>query len=75
MSQEEYKTLKELFKDYYFNNPNLSESKIKSINLFKKTNSLELILFTDKAIKIKDIYVFENYLEVRFGIRNIQIKI
>ena len=75
MSQEEYKTLKEVFKDYYFNNPNLSESKIKSINLFKKTNSLELILFTDKAIKIKDIYVFENYLEVRFGIRNIQIKI
>ena len=75
MSQEEYKTLKEVFKDYYFNNQNLSESKIKSINLFKQTNSLELILFTDKAIKIKDIYGFENYLEVRFGIRNIQIKI
>ena len=33
MRQEEYKTLKEVFKDYYFNNPNLSESKIKSINL------------------------------------------
>ena len=75
MSNEEYKTVKDVFKDYYFSNQILAESKIKSINLFKKTNSLELILCAEKLVKIRDIYSFENYLEVRFGIKTIQIKV
>ena len=71
----EYKILKDVFRDYNSSSLELLNSKVKSINLFKKTNTLEIILFTLKQLKIKDIYTFEKYLEVRFGIANIKIKI
>ena len=41
------KTIKEIFKDYDSNSFSLNAGKIKSINLFKKTNKLELIITAD----------------------------
>ena len=75
MEQEGLKQVKEVFKDYKAINKELIESKIKSMNLFKKTNSLEIILITNEDIKIRDVESFENYLKTRFGIKTIITKI
>ena len=69
------KTIKEIFKDYDSNSFSLNAGKIKSINLFKKTNKLELIITADEFIKIEDIYSFEQYLKKRFNIFEVNIKV
>lgn len=69
------KTIKEIFKDYDSNSFSLNESKIKLINLFKKTNKLELILQAENFIKIEDLYKFEQYLQKRFSIFEANIKV
>ena len=50
------KTIKEVFKDYNSKSIALNDSKIKTINLFKKTNKLELKLIASGCIKIADLY-------------------
>ena len=75
MSKEEYKTIKEVFKDYRSIEQEVLEARIKEINLFKKTNTLILTLLTKKLIKIRQIELLERYLESRFGIKTIEIKI
>ena len=71
----EYKIVRDVFRDFNTSGLELMESKVKSLNLFKKTNTLEAILLSDKYINIKDIYNFEKYIEVRFSIANIKIKV
>ncbi len=72
---QEYKHIREVFRDFNSSNQNIMNSKVKSINLFKKTNTLEITLITNILIEVKGVYAFEKYLEVRFGIANIKIKI
>ena len=69
------KTIKEIFKDYDSNSFSLNAGKIKSINVFKKTNKLELLIIADEFIKIEDIYSFEQYLKKRFNIFEVNVKI
>ena len=69
------KTIKEIFKDYNSNSFSLNAGKIKSINLFKKTNKLELVIVADDFIKIEDIYNFEQYLKNKFNIFEVNIKV
>ena len=69
------KTIKEIFKDYNSESFSLNAGRIKSINLFKKTNKLELIIIADEFIKIEDIYKFEQYLKQRFNIFEVNIKV
>ncbi len=69
------KTIKEIFKDYNSESFSLNAGRIKSINLFKKTNKLELIITADEFIKIEDIYKFEQYLKQRFNIFEAHIKV
>ena len=69
------KTIKEIFKDYDSNSFSLNAGKIKSINLFKKTNKLELIITADEFIQIEEIYKFEQYLKKRFNIFEVNIKV
>ena len=71
MKQEELKEVQEVFKDYRTINKELLKTKIISMNLFKKTNSLKINLLSDKYLKIREIESFENYLKVRFGIQEI----
>ena len=75
MEQDGLKQVKEVFKDYRAINKELLESRIKSMNLFKKTNSLEIIILTNDYIKIRDVGSFENYLKSRFGIKEVLTKI
>lgn len=73
--KQEYKHIREVFRDFSSSNQNIINSKVKSINLFKKTNTLAITLITNVLIEVKGVYAFEKYLEVRFGIANIKIKI
>ena len=75
MSETTKKTLKEIFKDYNSNSFILNNATIQNINLYKKTNTLELILLSDKIIPVKDIAGFEKYLETRFAITTVEIKV
>ena len=61
------KTLKEIFRDYNSNSFALNDAKIKNMNLFKKTNTLQITLISEEFIPIKAIYQFEKYLEGRFS--------
>lgn len=72
---QEYKHVREVFRDFSSSNQHIMEAKVKAINLFKKTNTLEVTLLSNSLIEVKGVYAFEKYLEVRFGIANIQIKI
>ncbi len=73
--KQEYKHVREVFRDFSSSNQHIMEAKVKAINLFKKTNTLEITLLSNTLIEVKGVYAFEKYLEVRFGIANIQIKI
>lgn len=72
---QEYKHIREVFRDFSSSNQHIMEAKVKAINLFKKTNTLEITLLSSTLIEVKGVYAFEKYLEVRFGIANIEIKI
>jgi len=64
------KQLKEIFKDFNFNSYILN-SKIQCINLYKKTNKLEIKIKVDRQVSIKDINAFEKYLIKRFLLREV----
>ncbi len=72
---QEYKYVREVFRDFSSSNQHIMEARVKAINLFKKTNTLEITLMSSSLIEVKGVYAFEKYLEVRFGIANIKIKI
>ena len=69
------KTIKEIFKDYNSNSFSLNASKIKNINLYKKSNKIELELISTDVVKAADLYAFERYLEKRFNIKEAIIKV
>ncbi len=75
MNEAEYKTLKEVFKDYKTYSQELLNAKIKFIELYKKTNTLKIELLTEKYIKVRDIEGLERYLSARFLIDTVKIKI
>ncbi len=75
MDVKEYKAIKDVFRDFSCGNKDLMEAKIETINLYKKTNTLEMDLDVNKQIKMIDIQRFERYLEVRFGIDKIKIRL
>ena len=57
--EEKLKTVKEVFKDYNFNSFALSEAKVGCVNIYKKSNTLELKLLATSSILIKDLIYFE----------------
>ena len=74
MADVQEKMLKEIFKDFEINS-NIINTKIKSINLYKKTNKLEVNILSDKPIKVKDVGAFEKYLIKRFMLKEAIIHI
>ena len=75
MEENALKTVKQVFKDYNSNSFALSEAKVACVNIYKKTNTLEITLEITSFILMKDLTDFERYLGKRFGFRNIDIKI
>ena len=66
--------VKDVFKDYKETN-NISDAKIENINLFKKSNKLEINLFSEKSITLDEIDRFEEYLKTRFQIQKIELNV
>ena len=69
---EQLKALKDIFKDYETDKAIL-ESKIKNVNLYKKTNELVLTLVASEKIDLISLYKFENYLKIRFKVKDAKI--
>lgn len=74
MSKTVEKMLKEVFKDFELNS-DIINTKIQSINLYKKTNKLEINILSDKPIKLKDVGSFERYLVKRFSLKEAVIHV
>ena len=72
---EELKTVKQVFRDYNSNSFALSEAKVVCVNIYKKTNILEIRLKVASSILMKDLADFEKYLAKRFNFKDIDIKI
>lgn len=68
------KKIGEIFSDYKTNS-NLKYAEITALNVLKKTNTLEVILYFDEYIDIKEKWFFEKFLKERFQFENIDIKI
>ena len=68
------KKIGEVFSDYKTNS-NIKYAQIECLNVLKKTNTLEVDLYYDEYIEIKEIWYFEKFLTERFGFNNIEIKI
>ena len=64
----------EVFKDYN-NNDSINEAIIENINLYKKSNKIEIELISNIKISILDIERFEQYLKERFKINTVKIKL
>ena len=61
------KYIKEVFGDYGIKN-NLVEAEIENINLYKKTNKLQVSVISNNPINLNDIESFENYAVNRFKV-------
>ena len=68
------KTVDDVFKDYE-NNDEIKECNIDNINLYKKSNKIEIDLSSNKKINVKSLAKFEKYIKDRFKIDNVLIKI
>ena len=68
------KYIKEVFNDYGINN-NLIEAEIENINLYKKTNKLQIKIASLKEITLQDIESFESYLVNAFKVSKASIDI
>ena len=68
----ELKTVKEVFPDEKFNELILN-SKIKSANIYKKTNDLALTLISENKVDLKSIYEFERFLKNKFRVKDARI--
>ena len=66
------KTVGEIFSDYHTES-NIIKANIEKINLFKKSNKLEIDLFSHAYIKPNELLEFDKYLKERFNIENIEI--
>ena len=73
--EENLKTVKQVFKDYNSRSFALSEAKVAGVNIYKKTNELEIKLKVLSSILVKDLIDFEKYLNERFGFKEVNIKI
>ena len=68
------KKVGEIFSDYK-TNANIKYAEVMGLNIIKKTNTLEVELYYDEYIEIKEIWYFEKFLQERFGFRSIDTKI
>lgn len=68
------KKVGEIFSDYNTNS-NIKYAEVIGLNVVKKINTLEVILYFDEYIEIKEIWYFEKFLRERFQFQNVDIKI
>ena len=62
--------LKDMFKDYNERN-NIADCIVDNINLFKKSNRMEIYLKSDKQITLDELSSFEKYVKNKFNVASI----
>ncbi len=68
------KKVGEIFSDYKTSS-NIKYAEIIALNVVKKNNTLQVELYFDEYIEIKEIWFFEKFLKERFKFEHIDIKI
>ncbi len=68
------KKISEVFSDYSTNS-NIKYAQIEALNLIKKENTLQMQIYFDEYIEIKEIWYFEKFLQERFKFEHIDIKV
>ena len=71
---EKQKLIKEVFSDYNTES-NIKDAIIESLNLIKNVNILEINIYSQSYIEIKELWFFEKFLKDRFQFSNVDIKI
>ena len=74
MAKKAAKKVGEIFSDYKTSS-NIKYAEVRALNVIKKTNTLEVELYFDEYIEIKEIWFFEKFLIERFQFKFINIKI
>ncbi len=69
---EKAKKVGEIFSDYQTKS-NIQYANVKGLNVIKKSNTLEVILYFDEYIEIKEIWFFEKFLIERFHFEHIDM--
>ena len=69
------KEIKIVFPDYEAESFNLADSVISNVNIYRKTNVMELFLNTKELISIKELENFKKYIIKRFNINDVLFKI
>ena len=68
------KEIKDVFQDYKKGN-NIIDATIQKINLYKKSNKLEIEIFSQNQLTIEELADFETYLSERFSIKTIMVNV
>ena len=68
------KKVGEIFSDYKTNS-NIKYAEVRALNVIKKTNTLQVLLYFDEYIEIKEIWYFEKFLREKFMFLSVDIKI
>ena len=75
MSEEKaFKKIGTVFGDFK-SNSDILNAKIGRVNLYKKNNSFEVFLMTNKPIKIDELHSFEKFLVKRFMLTTASVRI
>ena len=75
MSEEKaFKKIGTVFGDFK-SNSDILNAKIERVNLYKKNNSFEVFLMTNKPIKIDELHSFEKFLVKRFMLTTASVRI
>ena len=68
------KEIKDVFQDYKKEN-NIVNATIQKINLYKKSNKLEIEIFSQNQLTIEELADFETYLSERFTITTVMVNV
>ena len=68
------KYIRDVFNDYK-NNNNLIDAVVENVTLYKKHNKLNIIIASEKQIRLSEIVSFEDYLMNRFSLDNARVEI
>ena len=72
--EQKTKKIGEIFSDYKTSS-NIKYATVEALNVIKKKNILQVILYFDEYIEIKEVWYFERFLKERFRFENIDLKI
>lgn len=72
--EEKQKKVGEIFSDYKTGS-NIKYAEVRGLNVIKKNNTLQVILYLDEYIEIKEIWYFENFLKERFQFQHIDVEV